>query len=124
MGDAPAGLIFAYGSEIGREHHIPDLLMDALRLADYRPASGQATCPIQGVCVLGRGTWLLIQREAAAGWYEVRAEDDHELLAFISVISNYAFGNGMGLGTHVLDTAWLCGPNPEMPAIVPSEPRY
>ncbi len=113
VGDpAPAGLLFAYGSDIGREHHIPDLLLRELQAAGYRSNKGQTPCTIQGGCILGRGSLFLTKVNRISGWYEVKAEDDREILAFLSIVSNSLLGNGRGIGTHVLDTAWLIGPNP------------
>jgi len=119
IGEAPAGLVFAYGSNIGGDHHIPDLLLDELKSIGYHPSSGQTTCPIQGVCILGRGSWFLTEFNGNSGWYEAKAEEDRELLAFVSIVSNYAFANRRGLGTHVLDTSWLVGPHPPSPLCVP-----
>src|SRR5438128_8401673 len=103
-------------------HHIPTLLLDRARTIGYQPNQGQTPCPIQGVCILGRGSWFLTENKKAnkpAGWYEVKAEEDRELLAFLSIVSNYAYGNERGLGTHVLDVSWLLGPNPCSPLVVP-----
>ena len=58
---------------------------------------------------------------SAPGWYEVPAQKDRELLAFVSIISNSVFENGRGLGTHVLDLSWLVGPKPEMQVLIPKE---
>jgi hypothetical protein len=117
---APAGLLFAFASDIGQNHYIPSLLLNQVKALDYRPIQGQTPCPIQGVCILGRGSWFLTEKVgSASGWYEVKAEEDRELLAFISIFSNYAFGNERGLGTHVLDPSWLVGPKPCSPLVVP-----
>ncbi len=112
MKHAPLGLIFAYSSDIGTQHHLPDLLLAELKTLKYAPSSGQTTCPIQGVCIIGRGAWFLTGFDGTPGWYSVEAKDDRELLAFISIISNSTYASGLGLGTHVLDTSWLVGPNP------------
>ena len=121
IGDSPAGLVFAYDSNIGENHHIPNLLLEELTRIDYQPSSGQTLCPIQGVCILGRGSWFLTDSKGKdkSGWFEVKAEEDRELLAFVCIVSNYAFANGRGLGTHVLDPSWLVGPNPPSPCLVP-----
>lgn len=118
IGQAPAGLIFAYATDIGANHHIPDLLLAQLQRTGYEPSRGQTTCPIQGVCILGRGSWFLTELNGNAGWYEVEATDDRELLAFVSIVSNFAFDNGRGLGTHVLDESWLQGPRPPRPLLI------
>lgn len=118
VGEAPAGLVFAYGSKIGGEHHIPNLLLDELKSIGYQPSPGQTPCPIQGVCILGRGSWFLTSINDKPGWYEVKAEEDRELLAFVSIVSNYAFANKRGIGTHILDTSWLRGPHPPCPLLV------
>ena len=119
LDDAPVGLVFAYDSNIAAGRHIPKLLLDQLKAVDYRPRSGQTPCPIQGVCIMGRGSWFLTEKDGASGWYEVDADQDRELLAFLSIVSNFAYGNARGLGTHVLDTSWLRGPNPASPLRVP-----
>ena len=93
---APIGLLFAFDSEIGKKRHIPTLLLDQTKAIDYQPIAGHTPCPIQGVCVLGRGSWFLTENRRAnlaPGWYEVKAEQDRELLAFISILSNTMFGN-------------------------------
>jgi hypothetical protein len=118
IGEAPIGLVFAYGSEIGNNHHIPDLLRGRLTDIGYQPSSGQTTCPIQGVCILGRGSWFLTNINDIDGWYEVKAEQDRELLAFVSLNSNSAYANNRRLGTHLLDTSWLQGPHPPCPRVV------
>jgi hypothetical protein len=120
---APIGLVFAFASDIGMNHHIPRLLLEQTAKMGYQPSRGQTPCPIQGVCVLGRGSWFLtenLKANLASGWYEVKAEEDRELLAFISIVSNAMFGKERGLGTHVLDCSWLIGPNPASPLVVPS----
>ena len=122
---APIGLLFAFDSEIGTDHHIPTLLMDQLKEIGYKPTQGQTPCPIQGICILGRGSgsWFLTENKKAdqpPGWYEVKAEEDRELLAFVSIVSNAMFGNERGLGTHVLDPSWLIGPNPTSPLEIPA----
>jgi hypothetical protein len=116
---APVGLIFAYESNIGTNHHLPDLLLAELKSIGYQPSHSQTPCPIQGVCILGRGSWFLTEVNGKSGWYKVDAIDDRELLAFVSIVSNLAFDNGRGLGTHVLDPSWLQGPNPSGPLLVP-----
>lgn len=120
---APVGLVFAYSTDIGRDHHMPDLLMQFSHAGGYVASPGKSACPIQGVCVLGTGCWLLLEAKegglARPGWYFVEHGHDHELLAFISVISNTMYGNGGGIGTHALDPAWLIGPNPEMKPVIP-----
>lgn len=118
LGEAPAGLVFAYGTEIGNNHHIPDLLLKELESIGYQARPGQTPCPIQGVCILGRGSWFLTEVNDKSGWYQVDATDDKELLAFVSIVSNFAFANGRGLGTHVLDASWLRGPSPSSPLVV------
>lgn len=120
VGEAPIGLVFAYDSDIGSHQHIPTLLMSELSRIGYHPSSGQTSCPIQGVCILGRGSWFLTEIDGKAGWYEIKPEQDRELLTFISIISNTAFANNRGLGTHLLDSSWLEGPNPQIPRIVGS----
>src|SRR5206468_2462311 len=83
------------------------LLLKETKAIGYQPIPGQTPCPIQGVCILGRGSWFLTENKRvnlAAGWYEVKAEQDRELLAFVSILSNAMFGNERGVGTHVLDT--------------------
>ena len=117
---APIGLLFAFDSEIGMNHHLPTLLLDQTQAMGYVPTQGQTPCPIQGICILGRGTWFLTKVGLATGWYEVKAKDDHELLAFVSILSNAMFGNERGLGTHVLDLSWLIGPDPSSPLVIPS----
>src|SRR5205807_8582148 len=107
---APIGLIFAFASDIGMDHHIPRLLLEQTAEIGYQPNQGQTPCPIQGVCILGRGSWFLTENNSVPGWYEVTAEQDRELLAFVSIVSNAMFGNKRGLGTHVLDCSWLIGP--------------
>lgn len=115
----PVGLVFAYDSNIAANLHIPDLLLDRLEAVGYRPSSEQTPCPIQGVCVMGRGSWFLTEKDGASGWYQVDANEDRELLAFVSIVSNSAYGNETGLGTHVLDTSWLTGPKPASPVLEP-----
>jgi len=118
---APVGLIFAYQTDIGLRHYIPELLLTMTKELSYSPetASGLTPCPIQGVVILGRGSWFLTQVPGQeSGWYEVQAEQDRELLAFVSIISNYAYGNKLGLGTYILDTSWLIGPKPASPLTV------
>jgi hypothetical protein len=119
VGPAPAGLIFAYGTDIGSNHNIAELLLAELARIGYQPVSGQTPCPIQGVCILGRGSWFLTNVDNRPGWYMVDAIDDRELLAFIGIVSNYAFDNGRGLGTHVLDSSWFQGPYPRSPVLIP-----
>jgi hypothetical protein len=119
VGQAPAGLVFAYETNIGTDRHIPDLLLAELKGIGYQPSSGQTPCPIQGICILGRGSWFLTEMNSKSGWYKVDAIDDRELLTFVSIVSNYAFDNGRGLGTHVLDTSWLQGPHPQSPLVIP-----
>jgi hypothetical protein len=118
---APVGLLFAYASDIGMNHHIPTLLLNELKAMGYQPGQGQTPCPIQGVCILGRGAWFLTEikpANLAPGWYEVMAVEDRELLAFISIVSNSAFGNERALGAYVLDPSWMLGPNPISPLLV------
>ena len=120
---APIGLLFAFTSKIGMDHHIPTLLLEQTQAIGYQPIQGQTPCPIQGICILGRGSWFLTENKRAnlaPGWYEIKAEEDRELLAFVSILSNAMFGNERGLGTHVLDSSWLIGPNPASPLVVPS----
>jgi hypothetical protein len=117
---APIGLLFAFDTTIGTSHHIPDLLMKAVNDLGSVPIKNGSTCPIQGVCIMGRGSWYLqpgSPDNKGSGWYKVEANEDRELLAFISIRSNSIFGNERGLGTHVLDLAWLNGPNPAMPNV-------
>ena len=112
---APMGLLFAFGTNIGMDRYIPDLLIEHVNQLKYHPTSGQTTCPVQGVCILGRGSWFLLEVNKVPGWYEVKAEKDREILAFMSVVSNSIFGNDRGLGTHVLDLSWMQGPKPMCP---------
>jgi hypothetical protein len=122
MNKAPVGLLFAFASEIGLNHHIPTLMLSEASTTEHPPLPGQTPCPLQGICILGRGSWFLTENKKAnlaPGWYEVKAEEDRELLAFISILSNSMFGNDQGLGTHVLDPSWLIGPNPSMPLVIP-----
>lgn len=118
VGEAPVGLVFAYGSDIGNNHHIPDLLLSELTNIGYQPSLGQTPCPIQGVCIMGRGCWFLTSINDKPGWYEVKAEQDRELLTFVSIVSNSAYANKRGLGTHLLDTSWLQGPHPPSPIVM------
>jgi len=118
---APIGLIFAFASDIGGNHRLPALLQERSDRIGYRPVSEQTTCPLQCVCILGRGCWFLMENKElkkSAGWYEVKPEEDRELLAFVCILSNTMFDNRRGLGTHVLDPTWLVGPNPAMPVTV------
>ena len=119
---APIGLLFAFTSEIGMDHHIPTLLLNQVNEIGYQPRQGHTPCPIQGICILGRGSWFLTENKkvnSPPGWYEVKAEEDRELLAFVSIVSNAMFGNERGLGTHVLDPSWLVGPKPDSPLVIP-----
>lgn len=115
---APARLVFAYDTNTGENNHIPDVLMNHLQDVGYSPTTGMTVCPIQAVCILGRGGWFLTEVNNKPGWYEVEAKDDRELLVFVTIISNSLFDNERGVGTHILDLSWLNGPNPESPLLV------
>jgi hypothetical protein len=121
VGRAPAGLIFAYDSDIAAGSSEAMRLLSVLEELKLVTTSGQASSPIQMLCVAAHGTWILISKENREGWWFVGPDDAKHLLTFASVISNYAYGTlaGQGVGAYLLDPNWLQGPSPEFPLLVP-----
>lgn len=114
-GVAPAGLIFAYDSDLsGTNTTELDRLLSALANR-WHPKPGQATSPIQVLCVAGKGCWILTEHPTtkATGWFFVRPVSEREVLAFVSMISNYLYlrhHSARGAGAYLLDLGWLEGP--------------
>lgn len=120
---APASLIFAYTSDNSKQTEVKRL-MSVLDALNFCPTSGQASSPIQCICVADRGTWLLLDLEGRkAGWYFVRCgEDVRHILCFVSILSNYCYieeRDAHGVGTYFLDLEWLGEPEMECPVTVP-----
>jgi hypothetical protein len=119
---APGGLLFAYASDNTEQTEVRRLL-SVLQSPEvnYQPVTGQATSPIQGICVATRGTWLLAGSGGQSGWWFVPPEDEKHLLAFASVISNTMYQTApgrFGVGRYLLEDSWMSGPDPACPCLV------
>jgi len=115
IGDLPIGMIFAFDTNINSKKRIVDVLLDELKNINYSPKIGQTNSPIQSICIVNRGCWMLTGiPQKSEGWYFAPPEDDKGLLLFISAISNTLFGNGLGIGNFTLDINSLLGPEPKM----------
>jgi hypothetical protein len=121
-GEAPGALVFAFDCTLSGKHKTPlDWLLDAVR-AGWRPAKGQATSPVQCLCVVGMGCWILTEYDGQTGWFLVEPVQHNEILAFASLVSNYAFlkkQNATGAGAYLLDVSWLRGPLVTCPLVQP-----
>ncbi len=123
QGTAPASLIFAYASDISGEKTTElDRVLRAID-AHWHPSPGQATSPVQCICVADIGCWLLAEHPTTkqAGWFFVEPQEEREVLAFVSVVSNYLFlrhHSVHGAGAYLLDMAWLQGPVVACPVLV------
>lgn len=116
---APAGLLFAYHSTLKKKSEAARL-DEALEFTGFQAGPGQATSPIQIICVADRGSWILTSRGGQAGWYFVSTQSENHLLAFASLISNTLYkssGRKQGIGDYLLDPEWLQGPDPPCPRI-------
>lgn len=120
-GEAPAGLLFAYDSDLKKGPE-DERLIDVLREVGFNADSGQAASPIQMVSVATRGTWLLVEKDGKSGWWFAPPDEARHLLTFISVISNTLYkkqGAKYGVGAYLLDPSWLQSPTTTFPVVVP-----
>jgi hypothetical protein len=120
---APIAMLFAYRFDLTLQTEL-ERLLDVLREIEHKPTKGQATSPIQAICVANKGAWILTESvpDVTSGWYFVPPTDQLHLFAFASIVSNSLFaGNSsaFGAGAYLLDPSWLQGPNPACPRIVP-----
>ncbi|OGE26237.1 hypothetical protein A3H85_00500 [Candidatus Daviesbacteria bacterium RIFCSPLOWO2_02_FULL_40_8] len=121
-GIAPIGIIFAYTSNLKNYTEV-DRLLKTLKEVNFTGVKGQASCPIQMICVADRGTWILLnlpEYGIKSGWYFVQAIKEQHLLAFISIISNHTYMShgSKGAGEYLLEPSWLTGPSPEYPVLI------
>lgn len=118
---APVAIVFAYRSDMTNGSEL-DRLLDVLRETNFSVTPGQASCPVQMLCVATRGTWLLTKIGDREGWWFAPTEEERHLLTFASVVSNsiYKAQSGKhGVGDYLLDEKRLQGPSPECPVLVP-----
>lgn len=122
---APAGILFSFGSNSRKGASEVTRLTETLRKTGYAPSRGEATSPVQIICVASRGTWFLADLSSQArgcGWWFVPTSDCRHLFAFVSLISNtiyQRFGVPEGIGRYFLDLDWVEGPAPSCPVIEP-----
>jgi hypothetical protein len=116
VGEAPPGLLFAYASDLsGAGKTELDRLLKAIG-QEWHPVAGQATSPIQAICVVGVGCWILTSIQTVGqGWFFV--PDALGMLAFVSVLSNYLYRARTGAGAYLLDAGWLQGPVVSCPLV-------
>jgi hypothetical protein len=120
-GSAPLSLLFSYDSDLKKGNEA-ERLSAALKQITFQAHPGQASFPIQGICVASRGTWLFVPKNGIHGWWFVAPDNECHLFAFFSCISNTFYKRGgasTGVGDYLLDTDWLTGPVIECPALVP-----
>lgn len=121
-GTAPGAIIFGLTSDAEKKSEA-ERLLDVLRDEKVVPRPGQATSPIQCICVADRGLWTLSEANGRSGWWFVPIEEERHLLTLVSLVSNTMyreFGTSAGVGSHLLDVGWLQGPDPECERVVPS----
>lgn len=90
-GKTPLGIVFAYTSDLKRKTSEARRLLDVLEEIGFSPKPRHATSPIQLICVADRGTWVLTGAKDRSGWWFVKPDGEHHLLAFLSILSDTVY---------------------------------